>query len=443
MSIGDREYVISLTGKDSHKVMIPAGQGSFSIGTKGLSEGKYDVWVEPDSVIDWNAFNAFYTGYGEEKKAEYPYGDWPRWFYYSGNDTGFIEWSKKRKIEQFQWFPHTGMCVGLADANITHLCIYAHGHPDEICQQKLTGAGARVGEDALPYSIVQLHAQGQNCNSAQRKKLSASTDTDCKLEIFVGGNIRELTLAGALENFDIIKCDQMPYMEFTPDYPKENLICQLPVFPVLAQASALCIYNSPEKAAFDCKSLLQFENLKSLSLYGNLTNLDALAELRQLESIALRYVPDLERMPNLHSWEHLTYFLGYNIEETAGRTLRAELRQMKKERQMEEYSGVSKLRRKIWFETEYGIPFSEWEEKLAKKAARAYKSCFNQIRKEQTEEVVHQAVTEFIEKINRLDGIETTEREDVYTAILQFAQGVDLDISAQKWEEWFDEVREF
>lgn len=148
-------------------------------------------------------------------------------------------------------------------------------------------------------------------------------------------------------------------------------------------------------------------------------------------------------MPNLHSWEHLTYFLGYNIEETAGRTLRAELRQMKKERQMEEYSGVSKLRRKIWFETEYGIPFSEWEEKLAKKAARAYKSCFNQIRKAQTEEVVHQAVTEFIEKINRLDGIETTEREDVYTAILQFAQGVDLDISAQKWEEWFDEVREF
>ena len=84
--------MISLTGKDSHKVMIPAGQGSFSIGTKGLSEGKYDVWVEPDSVIDWNAFNAFYTGYGEEKKAEYPYGDWPRWFYYSGNDTGFIEW---------------------------------------------------------------------------------------------------------------------------------------------------------------------------------------------------------------------------------------------------------------------------------------------------------------------------------------------------------------
>ena len=401
MSIGDREYVISLTGKDSHKVMIPAGQGSFSIGTKGLSEGKYDVWVEPDSVINWDAFNEFLTGYSH--KADYPYGNWPRWFYYSGNDTGFIEWSKKREIEQFQWFPHNGMRVELADANITHLCIYAHGQ----------------GKRTLP------------------------TDTDCKLEIFVGGNIRELTLAGALENFEIIKCDQMPYMEFTPDYPKENLVCQLPVFPVLAQASALCIYNSPAKAAFDCKSLLQFQNLKFLSLNGSLANLDALAELRQLESIALRYVPDLEGMPSLHSWEHLTHFIGFNIEENAGKTLRTELRQMKKERQMEEYSGVSKLRTKIWFETEYGILFSEWEEKIAKKAARAYKSCFNQIKKAQTEEEVHQAVTEFIERINRLDGIETTEREDVYTAILQFAKGIDLDISAEKWEEWFDEVKEF
>ena len=44
----DIEYIISLTGKDSHKVMLPVGQGSFSIGTKGISKGEYDVWVEPD-----------------------------------------------------------------------------------------------------------------------------------------------------------------------------------------------------------------------------------------------------------------------------------------------------------------------------------------------------------------------------------------------------------
>lgn len=406
--MSNRECVISLTGKDSHRVMIPAGQGSFSIGTKGLSEGEYDVWVEPDSVINWDAFNEFLTG--DSNKEDCPYGNWPRWFYYSGNDTGFIEWSKKRKIEQFQWFPHAGMRVELADANITHLCIYVHGR--------------------------------------QQKNLPDSSATDYRFEIIVGGNIRELTLAGALENFEIIKCDKMPYMEFTPDYPKENVVCQLPVFPVLAQATALSIYNNPAKAAFDCESLLQFQHLRYISLYGNMTNLNALAKLEQLEGIALRYVPSLEGMPVLHSWEGLTSLIGYNIEETAGKALRAELRQMKKERQMTEYSGVSQLRKRVWFETEYGIPFSEWEEKIAKKATRAYKSCFKQIKKSQTEEEVQAAVTEFIQKINRLDGIETTEREDVFTAILQLKEGLDkeclsVEISPEKWEQWFDEIREF
>lgn len=68
----EREFIISLTGADSRKAVIPGGQGSFSIGTKGISKGEYD-------------------------KEKYPYGDWPRWFYYSGKDTGFTEWSCKRK----------------------------------------------------------------------------------------------------------------------------------------------------------------------------------------------------------------------------------------------------------------------------------------------------------------------------------------------------------
>ena len=79
----------SLTGEDTHKVTIPLGQGSFSIGTKGISEGKYDVWVEKDTTINWNVFNDCFTGYGEQNKQHYPCGNWPRFFYYSGNDIGF------------------------------------------------------------------------------------------------------------------------------------------------------------------------------------------------------------------------------------------------------------------------------------------------------------------------------------------------------------------
>lgn len=57
-------------------------------------------------------------------------------------------------------------------------------------------------------------------------------------------------------------------------------------------------------------------------------------------------------------------------------------------------------------------------------------------------------MTEFIQKINRLDGIETTEREDVFTAVLQLKEGLDKEclsvkISPEKWEQWFDEIREF
>lgn len=385
------EYIISLTGKDSHRVMIPVGQGSFSIGTKGISKGEYDVWVEQDCAINWNAFNAFYTGYGREHKERYPYGNWPRWFYYSGNDTGFIEWSSKRRIEEFHWTAHADRTVDFSKADIGHLSIYTE---------------------------------------------------ESKIQVLTGEKIVELTLSGILENFTIKKCDKIPCLAFCPDYPKEKGGCQLPVFPILAQAPFLSIYNLPTKAAFDCASLLQFENLKDITLHGNLTNLSALTELKQLEGIALRYVPDLHDMPKLASWNHLKSFIGYNIEETAGKALRAELKSLKKERQMD-FVSVSKLRSQTWFATEYGIPFSEWDEKLAKKATRAYKSCFNKIKKSETEDEIHEAVKEFIEKINRLDGIETTEREDVFTAILQLKEGAKIDILPEKWELWFDALREF
>lgn len=49
IDMGRKEQMyISLTGEKSHKVTIPLGQGSFSIGTKGVSKGNYDVWVEKD-----------------------------------------------------------------------------------------------------------------------------------------------------------------------------------------------------------------------------------------------------------------------------------------------------------------------------------------------------------------------------------------------------------
>lgn len=56
---------------------------------------------------------------------------------------------------------------------------------------------------------------------------------------------------------------------------------------------------------------------------------------------------------------------------------------------------------------------------------------------------MHDAITEFIQKINQLEGIETTEREDVGTAVRQLMENAPLEISDEKWMLWFDEVRDF
>ncbi len=387
----NKETVISLTGRDSHTLRVPPGQGSLSIGTRGLSEGEYDLWVDEGAAIHWDTFNGLYTGYGETRREKLPYGDWPRWFYYSGSDTGFIAWAAKRRIEEFHWTPKTDLTADLTDADIDRLYIHTGGS---------------------------------------------------QIRLSTGENTRFLTLSGALENFCFGSFETMPALTFCPDVPKEKALCRLPVFPALAGAGAVTIDYPVAKTPFDCESLLQFPGLKGLSLYGTMTNLQALTDLDRLEHLALRYVPDLEGMPKLACWGGLRSFIGFNIEETAGKALRAELKQLKKERPME-FCSVTHLRKSRWFDTEYGLPFSAWEGKNAKNAVRAYKKCANRIKKSETEDEVRQAVIEFIGIINRMDGIETGEREDVGGAIEKLAEYSPVEVSPEKWELWFDEERDF
>lgn len=81
--IMDREkpIAISLTSTNSHLFKIPLGQGSFSIGSVGMDKKKFDVLVEEDLLINWNAFDEFTTPSG---------GHWPRFFYYWGKSNAII-----------------------------------------------------------------------------------------------------------------------------------------------------------------------------------------------------------------------------------------------------------------------------------------------------------------------------------------------------------------
>ncbi|ERJ58250.1 hypothetical protein [Sphingobacterium paucimobilis] len=384
---------ISLTGENSHKIVIPPGQGSFSIGTKNMSKGKYDVLVVEGSAINWDVFNEMYTPHGKQNADRYPNGDWPRFFYYSGDDTGFIQWSEKRRIENLNWAPIGPMKADLSKANIYELSIHATANP---------------------------------------------------IELILGENIKKLYLSGNLANIQIKASPSTTLVQFAPDTgtAADNNYC-LPEFLSLNKTvTSVHVDNTVIGAAVDCSSLLQFKNIQSLNLSGNITNLQAIAQLHELEYLGLRTMPDLTGMPALKIWQKLKSFIGWNIEETQGKILQQELKSLLKEREME-YSSVSKLRKKIWFTTEYGIPFTNWEGKNAKIATKAYKSALKAIGKAKTEAEVKQAIIELIDLINTLHNIETVEREDTGTAVEQLVASSRLDLPQELAAQWFDDRRDF
>lgn len=193
---------------------------------------------------------------------------------------------------------------------------------------------------------------------------------------------------------------------------------------------------------FDCESLLQFLALKSISLNGAVCNLRALSELEGLNSIQIRYCPDLSGFPPLSSWSGLNYFIAWNVERDAGKALKKELAALAKTREFE-YAVVAQLRKKAWFESEFNIPFTNWEGKNGKAAIRAYKTALKAIKKVSCEREARAVIEELVDVINKLPNIETPEREDAYVAVCQIADNARFEIPQSKIQEWFDAVRDF
>ena len=233
-------------------------------------------------------------------------------------------------------------------------------------------------------------------------------------------------------------------MRIEPMTSKDPMVTayHLPVMKNLTAITSLDLTVKPLGQAFDCESLLQFPNLKNLNLTGNITNSASLKQLQQLERIGIRYAVNLEGFPTLNTWENLRSFIGWNIDEKTGKRLNAELKHLAKEKQLD-YSSVSKLRSSIWFTTEYGIPFENWESNNAKIAIKAYKSALKEISKAKTKQDVKGAIIGLVEIINTLPNIETTEREDTGLAVLQLVEASTFDIDQETVNIWFDEIRDF
>jgi hypothetical protein len=364
---------LSLTGPASHLIEVPAGQGSLSIGPVVPGAAKPDLVVGPDDVLDWSTFDAF------PKSAGY---HWPRVLRYQGNDIGFLAWSQRRRIEQFHWIPTTQMTVDGSAARIDHLTV------------SLRGAALTI---VLPTTTSTFTAEGD----LSGLQTEAAPDGAC------------------------------PHLYFYPDTrpSRDAAPLGLPPLPSFGAATSVYVGVKPLRQPFDCGSLLQFPALTVVRLLGQLTNLQALAELPHLQRLQLSDCPDLTGLPPLTAWPGLRDFDASNIDAAAGRDLRQQLKDRRLAR-----ASVTGLRTAEWFERDYGLPFSAWPAATARRATKAFRAA-------EAADDPEKGIHAFIHAINDLPGIDTIEREDVGEAVALLAARAK--ISEDRAMSWFDADRDF
>jgi hypothetical protein len=380
----NESITLNLTGPGSHVVLREPGWGSFALGPRDTGVlSKLDAVVPLDAAINWAAFD------GLTVPAGYP---WPRAFLYHGDDTGFVVWSRVRTIEHFSWWPSKADHLDMTGAQITEFHVHLAGQP---------------------------------------------------LEIILGGAHHRAAFEGDLDllKVSIAAGAEMPAITFTPA-PTSQTVRKVPPLPAFAKATSVDISADVVGTPFDCSSLLQFSGLRRLKLTGNVANLFALAELKELRTLMICLCPDLAGMPDLHTWQHLNSFIGWNIEARGGKVLRGQFNQLKKSGRMTDISRISQLREPIWFATEHGLPFADWSGKTARLAVRAYKQAAVAVARATSGDEVRSALIAFVEVFNTLPDIGTTEREDISDAIDRLAALAPAHVTPEMAQGWFDAVQE-
>ncbi|WP_101607530.1 hypothetical protein [Amycolatopsis sp. BJA-103] len=386
--------VLSLTGPDSHTIELAPGQGNLVIGPSTGDGGRPDAIVDPRDRIDWSVFDHF-TG---------PVGHpWPRYFTYRGDDTGFLEWARTRRIERFDWAPMTAAAVDAGQAKISVFTIRLGTAPVEV---------------AVPRS------------------------PDGRHEFAVAGDLSLLSAITSKTSSDPGSGSVAFSPTIRPGLAGEPL--RLPDFPALAAATNVSVSCASLRQAFDCAGLAQFAGARSVSLSGRLVNLEALALLGNLESLRLSDSPDLSSFPALEEFPNLHQFMAWNEEEEAGKRLRSELRGLTKSSgRTWEHSGVSQLRAPAWFVTEYGLPFSEWPAKTGRFATKTYRAAALGIKNAKSVAETAEVVRDFVRAFNTRPGIDTIEREDLGEAVALLVDGEPFGVTEELALSWFDEERDY
>lgn len=391
---GWERHAIDLTGPQSHVLVMEPGVGSLTIGPASPGR-KVDLAVAADDRIDWHVFDPFRTG------SDYP---WPRWITYAGSDAGLFDWARGRSIEVATWTP-----LLLEDRTID-----ARDSRLNTLRLSLTEPGGRL-HLILPERAASPH-------------FTLKLEGDLSRFSCEGVAPKYLTLAPATRRRDA-------------DRPLD-----LPALGVLEQVERLTLWNDPLVQPVSLRGLARWPNLRSLTLRGEIADLDRLADHPQLTGLELRDMPNLGGLPPLATWPDLDGFFAGDIDEDVGKRLRRELNARTKQRPFANRAMVSKLRKPEWWAREYGRPFAAWPPRRAKIANAAFDTAQAAIAAAATLADVEAAITEFAKRFNAMDGIETTEREALADAVWQLgrsevatALGTDDALALQ----WFDAAREY
>ena len=131
----------------------------------------------------------------------------------------------------------------------------------------------------------------------------------------------------------------------------------LPDLGLLQQASSLSLDGGPMGQAISLQGIERFPALTQLMLWGRFADWDALLRLPHLRALEIRFTPDLQGLPPLDSWPLLDRFIAYNVDEAAGKRLRAQMKARGQQRAWTSHASVSQLRKPEWWQREYGRPF--------------------------------------------------------------------------------------
>lgn len=370
----------NLVNNETKEFIIYPGETYLSIGVKDIAKGDIKVWLNPDDIINWDSLDV-----------KDPFDDryLIRSVYYTGNDKSFLEWTSKRRVE-FTWQPLKDVDIDLTNSKIDTLRII----------------------------------------------------TDKKVILKMGPNQEEFTYTGNPHNL-IIK-DWGNVSCFWINIPNEKITTtyELPDWGHFHNLKRVVINASPNGAALDCSSLLEFKDIKDLGLEGNLANLEALEEFTDLKDLGFWNVPNLDGLPPIAVFKDLTCFCAKDIGKEKGLLLRKEVNKLKKTKEFR-HIYVGGLRDELWFKTEYGIPFTNWENNFGKKAMRIYKECLTAVKKSQTEEEIKTAIEAYTNQMNKLKNIETEEREDIYTALETIMENAKVEVAYDTWFSLFDNLRDF